>query len=1023
MLQCCSQGYSYGVEPRHEALQHRMSSTSKLGSFHSPLGFNQFRCCSFSQGQLYPLPSTSSPARPLIQRRFLYHPQKQNPRGTGVFLGFKRRCYPDSLPLASKNYLVRARKKRYGGVLPSVLRSLESENDVEKTLNSLWDNLSEKEQTVILKEQTNWKRVVGVFEFFKSRNDYVANVIHYNIVLRALGKAQRWDELRRCWIEMAKNGVLPTNNTYGMLVDVYGKAGLVVEALLWIKHMRLRGIFPDEVTMSIVVRVLKNAGQFDRADMFYKNWCVGRVELDALELDSIIDFENGSGSAPISFKHFLLTELFKTGGRIPTPSIAGTSDEEILARKPHLTSTYNTLIDLYGKAGRLKDAADVFDEMLKSGVAMDTITFNTMIFICGSHGHLSESESLLNKMEEMRISPDTKTYNIMLSVYARVGNINATMKYYRKIREVGLFPDIITYRAVIHILCQRNMVREVEAVIEEMEKSSQCLDEHSLPVVIKMYVNEGLPDRARNLLDKCQLKVEMSSKIRAAIMDVYAEKGLWPEAETVFNWNRDCAGQKNDILEYNVMIKAYGKGRVYDKANSLFKNMRNRGTWPDQCTYNSLIQMFSSGDLADEARNLLAEMKRARFQPNCLTFSSLIACYARLGQLSNAVDVYQEMVEAGVKPNEVVYGALINGFAENGEIEEALRYFRMMKECGISPNQIVLTSLIKVYSKLGYFDGAKQLYQQMMDLEGGPDIIASNSMINLYADLGMVSEAKLIFNSLKEKGEADEVSFATMMYLYKNMGMLDEAVDVAEEMKQSGLLRNHVSYNKVMACYVNNGQLRECGELLHEMFSQDMLPDCGTLKVLFTMLRKGGFATEAVDQLQSSCQKGEPYATESVITAVFSVVGLHALALEVCETFTKSDADVGSFTYNVAIYAYGLAGEIDKALNTFMKMQDRGLEPDLATHFSLVHCYGKAGMVEGMKRIYNQLKYGEIKPSDSLLKALIDGYKTANRHDLAELVNREMRLGFNMEQYSDSDSAWYSDHETEAESEEISLGL
>jgi len=35
---------------------------------------------------------------------------------------------------------------------------------------------------------------------------------------------------------------------------------------------------------------------------------------------------------------------------------------------------------LYRKAGCLKDAAKVFVEILKSGVAIDIITFNTMIF-------------------------------------------------------------------------------------------------------------------------------------------------------------------------------------------------------------------------------------------------------------------------------------------------------------------------------------------------------------------------------------------------------------------------------------------------------------------------------------------------------------------------------------------------------------------------------------------------------------------------------------------------------------------
>ncbi|EEF44489.1 pentatricopeptide repeat-containing protein At1g73710 [Ricinus communis] len=1003
--------YTYSCSPssrklKHETLHHHISSPSKHLSLKSPskastfTGFNQSHNHNFDKSQHFP-------CNPTVYRRVgcSLSPKQRTPQEKNrVSLGFKLHCHSKTLTLPTRNSSFNGKKKRYGGVLPSILRSLNSDNDIEKTLNSFGDNLNPKEQTVILKEQRNWERMVRVFEFFKSRKDYVPNVIHYNIVLRALGRAQKWDDLRRCWIEMAKSGVLPTNNTYGMLVDVYGKAGLVTEALLWIKHMKLRGLFPDEVTMNTVVKVLKDAGEFDRAHSFYKDWCIGKIELDDLELNSMGDIEHGSGSGPVSFKHFLSTELFKIGGRIRTPKIVGSSDAEKIVRKPRLTSTYNTLIDLYGKAGRLGDAADIFSDMMKSGVAMDTITFNTMIYTCGSHGHLSEAETLLNKMEDRGVSPDTRTYNIFLSLYADEGNIDAAIKCYKKIREVGLLPDTVSHRAILHELCERNMVKEAEAIIEEIEKSSKQVDEHSLPGLVKMYINKGLFDRANDLLNKCQFGGGLSAKTNAAIIDAYAENGLWAEAEAVFYRKRDLVGQKTDILEYNVMIKAYGKGKLYEKAFTLFRSMRHHGTWPDECTYNSLIQMFSGADLMDQARDLLTEMQGVGFKPQCATFSSIIACYARLGQLSDAAGVYQEMVKVGVKPNEVVYGAIINGYAEEGNVKEALKYFHMMEEYGISANQIVLTSLIKVYSKLGCFDSAKQLYQKMMCLEGGPDIIASNSMISLYADLGMISEAELVFNNLREKGSADGVSYATMMYLYKGMGMLDEAIDVAEEMKLSGLLRDSVSYNKVMTCYATNGQLLECGELLHEMIKKKLFPDGGTFKILFTVLKKGGLPTEAVMQLESSYHEGKPYARQAVITSVFSLVGLHALAMESCKIFTKADIALDLFAYNVAIFAYGSSGEIDKALNTFMKMQDEGLEPDLVTSICLVYCYGKAGMVEGVKRIYSQLKYRDIKPSDSAFKAVVDAYEDANRHDLAELVNQELRLGFDSPRFSDSDS-------------------
>ncbi|TQD81432.1 hypothetical protein C1H46_033017 [Malus baccata] len=418
-------------------------------------------------------------------------------------------------------------------------------------------------------------------------------------------------------------------------------------------------------------------------------------------------------------------------------------------------------------------------------------------------------------------------------------------------------------------------------------------------------------------------------------------------------------------------------------------------------------QSYSSMELGQESFQSSIHSGRT-FSP---TFSSLIGCCARLGQLSDAIDVYQDLVNSGVKPNEFVYGSLINGFVENGRVEEALKYFHHMEESGISANQIVLSSLLKAYGKVDSLDGAKVLYERLKDLEGARDIVASNSMIDLYADRGMVSEAELIFEKLRAKGWANEITYATMIYLYKSVGMLDEAIDIAGEMKLSGLVRDCSSFNKVMSCYAINGQLRECGELLHEMVTRKLLPDVGTFKVLFTILKKG-VSIEAVTQLESSYHEGKPYSRQAVITTVFSMVGMHALVLESCEKFTKADVKLDSFLYNVAIYAYGAAGEIDKALNMFMRMQDEDLEPDVVTYINLVRCYGKAGMVEGLKRIYSRLKYEEIEPNHSLYKAVMDAYTDANRHDLAKLVSQEMRYEFYSEQKTGSETKDESDEAT-----------
>jgi pentatricopeptide repeat protein len=133
---------------------------------------------------------------------------------------------------------------------------------------------------------------------------------------------------------------------------------------------------------------------------------------------------------------------------------------------------------------------------------------------------------------------------------------------------------------------------------------------------------------------------------------------------------------------------------------------------------------------------------------------------------------------------------------------------------------------------------------------------------------------------------------------------------------------------------------------------------------------------------------------------MYTLLGMHTLALESAQTLLVSEVEnLDSTAYNVAIYVYTSAGDVEKALNIYMKMLDKHLEPDIVTHIYLVTCYGKAGMVEGVKKIHRLLEYGEIERSETLIQAIKFAYKNCNRN-----FRRVMRFKFNMEESSESES-------------------
>lgn len=726
----------------------------------------------------------------------------------------------------------------YGGCIPAILQALDEVKDLDKALKQWEENLNNKERSIILKEQTSWERALEIFDWFKRKGCYELNVIHYNIMLRILGKARKWSHIESLWEEMKVKGIEPINSTYGTLIDVYSKGGLKKEALVWLARMKKQGMEPDEVTMGIVVQLYKKAGEFQKAEDFFKKWSLSeRLRQEGNSVNGTTKMENSLDS------HVCLS-----------------------------SHTYNTLIDTYGKAGQLKEASKVFAQMLREGIAPTTVTFNTMIHICGNHGQLEEVTSLMLKMEELRCPPDTRTYNIIISFHAKQDNISMAMNYFRKMKESCLKPDLVSYRTLLYAYSIRHMVCEAEDLISEMDHRGLEIDEFTQSALTRMYIESGNLEESWLWFRRFHLPGTMSSECYSANIDAYGERGYVFEAENVFRCCQEA--KKLSVLEFNVMIKAYGVGKCYHKACQLFDSMERHGVVPDKCSYSSLIQILSGADMPHEAKSYLRKMQNSGLVSDCIPYCAVISSFTKLCQLEMAEELYKEMVEFDVQPDVIVFGILINAFADVGCVKEALGYVDEMKKAGLPGNTVIYNSLIKLYTKVGFLKEAQETYELLQLSEEGPAIYSSNCMIDLYSERSMVEPAEEIFEGLKRKGTANEFTFAMMLCMYKKIGRFEAAIAIAKQMKELGLLTELLSYNHVLGLYAMCGRFKEVLRTFEEMLEASLQPDDCTLKSLSLVLVKSGVSKQAVGKLEVATKKDAQNGLQKWVSALSSVVGV-----------------------------------------------------------------------------------------------------------------------------------------------------
>ncbi|PKI51108.1 hypothetical protein CRG98_028488 [Punica granatum] len=414
------------------------------------------------------------------------------------------------------------------------------------------------------------------------------------------------------------------------------------------------------------------------------------------------------------------------------------------------------------------------------------------------------------------------------------------------------------------------MVYEAEALIAEMDEKGLEIDEYTQSALTRMYIEAGLIGKSWAWFQRFHLSGSMSSECYSANIDAFGERGHVTEAERAFLC---CQEQKKlSVLEFNVMIKAYGIAGSYDKACSIFDSMPGEGVVPDQCSYSSLVQNLASADLPLKAMPYLRKMQEAGLVGDCIPYCALISSFVKLGQVEMAEKLYREMICHNVKPDIIVYGVLINAFADTGSIKEALSYVDKMKEAGLSGNSVIYNSLIKLYTKVGYLKEAEETYRMLELSEAGPDLYSSNCMIDLYSERLMVEHAEEIFQRLRQTREANEFTFAMMLCMYKRLRRIEQALRIAKHMRELEMLTGLLSYNNVLGLYVMDGRIRDAAGTFQEMIEAEIRPDDCTYKSLGAVLMKCGVSREAIGKLEVEAKRDPQGGIRAWLSALSAVV-------------------------------------------------------------------------------------------------------------------------------------------------------
>ncbi|MED6157753.1 hypothetical protein PIB30_026147 [Stylosanthes scabra] len=137
--------------------------------------------------------------------------------------------------------------------------------------------------------------------------------------------------------------------------------------------------------------------------------------------------------------------------------------------------TYNIVLDILGRTGRVDEMLDVFATVKETGFVPDTVSYNTVLNGLRKAGRTDLCIVYFKEMSENGVEPDLLTYTALIESFGRSGNAEESLKCFREMKMQGILPSIYIYRSLINNLNKSGKVELANELLEEMNSSSTRL--------------------------------------------------------------------------------------------------------------------------------------------------------------------------------------------------------------------------------------------------------------------------------------------------------------------------------------------------------------------------------------------------------------------------------------------------------------------------------------------------------------------------------------------------------------------
>ncbi|XP_018727687.2 pentatricopeptide repeat-containing protein At4g16470 [Eucalyptus grandis] len=279
----------------------------------------------------------------------------------------------------------------------------------------------------------------------------------------------------------------------------------------------------------------------------------------------------------------------------------------------------------------------------------------------------------------------------------------------------------------------------------------------------------------------------------------------------------------------------------------------------------------------------------------------------------------------------------LRGLCYCGRLTEAVR---LLCNTGVQVDAETYALLVQecIYSKA--YENGRIVHAQMVVVGYVPDAYMKTKLLILYTKLGDLNTANILFSKLNTKSS--------------------------------------ISWNAMIAGYVQKGGLEIGLNLYYEMRSNGLIPDQYTFASVFracSSLATLEHGKRAHSVMIKSHMKENVVVSSALIDMYFKCSSL----ADGQRAFDRS-LERNVVTWTALISGYGQHGKVTEVLDSFQKMLDEGFKPNYVTFLAVLSACSHGGLVDEGRAYFNLMakQYG-IQPRGQHYATMVDILGRAGR--------------------------------------------